>query len=73
MAGSRGSEESDLHASASEKHLLARAGQAPMGGGPMVVIQGLVKTGDDEELSGEVRALLKMADERRSSFEELDP
>jgi spore germination cell wall hydrolase CwlJ-like protein len=73
VAGSRGSEESDLHTSASEKHLLARAGQAPVGGGPMVVTLGLAETGDDGELSGEARALLRTAEERRSSFEELDP
>ncbi len=59
VAGSGGSEESDLH--------------APVGGGPMVVTLGLAETGDDGELSGEARALLRTAEECRSSFEEVNP
>jgi hypothetical protein len=51
---------------------MARAGHAPVGGGSMVVTLRLAETGDDGELSGEARALLRTAEERRSNFEELD-
>ncbi len=39
----------------------------------MVVTLGLAETGDDGELSGEARALLRTAEECRSSFEEVNP
>lgn len=63
----------DPHTPACERHTLAHVGHAPLGEGLVDVLLALVESGDGEEHSGEVRVTLSPIEERRSSFEKLNP